>query len=313
MNMTTLKTLVATSLSLVCLASLRAEITGQWDFESDLSATVGNDLEYFDDVDGPTEQETKFGTTATFGVPGIDGAVASVMKTAKNSSSMGYLIRPDLPGNGGGVLANQWSLVMDLLYPVESSGKARAILQIDDPFTNGNGAELSINANNGVGALEGHGVIEPNTWHRLVVTVDQAIEPPIMKVYIDGKIVGKEILPVDPVLGQVDGRWAILDQASAYGDDSVLLFTDDGGRSEIGYVASIQFHDQVLSVGYVAGLAGPIAGGIQTDVQVIAAIESFSPAPGDPMVFPESPIEIVLADGDQPVPEESIKLILNGE
>ena len=98
MNMTTLKTLVATSLSLVCLASLRAEITGQWDFESDLSATVGNDLEYFDDVDGPTEQETKFGTTATFGVPGIDGAVASVMKTAKNSSSMGYLIRPDLPG-----------------------------------------------------------------------------------------------------------------------------------------------------------------------------------------------------------------------
>ena len=135
-------------------------------------------MEYFDDVDGPTEQETKFGTTDAFGIPGIDGAVASVMKTAKNSSTMGYLIRPDLPGNGGGVLANQWSLVMDLFYPVESSGKARAILQIDYPFTNGNGAELSINANNGLGALEGHGVIEPNTWHRMVVTVDQAIEPP---------------------------------------------------------------------------------------------------------------------------------------
>ena len=132
MNMTTLKTLLATSLSLVCLASLRAEITGQWDFESDLSATVGNDLEYFDDVDSPTEQETKFGTTVDFGIPGIDGAVASVMKTAKNSSSMGYFIRPDLPGNGGGVLANQWSLVMDLLYPVESSGKTRAILQIEE-------------------------------------------------------------------------------------------------------------------------------------------------------------------------------------
>ena len=104
--MTTLKTLVATSLSLVCLVSLRAEITGQWDFENDLLATVGNDLEYFDGPDGPTEQETKFGTTATFGIPGIDGAVASVMKTAKNSSSMGYLIRPDLPGNGGGDLAS---------------------------------------------------------------------------------------------------------------------------------------------------------------------------------------------------------------
>ena len=37
MNMTTLKTLVATSLSLVYLVSLRAEITGQWDFENDLS------------------------------------------------------------------------------------------------------------------------------------------------------------------------------------------------------------------------------------------------------------------------------------
>ena len=140
MNMSTIKTLVAASLSLVCLISLRAEITGQWDFESDLLATAGNDLEYFDGPDGPTEQETKFGTTATFGIPVIDGSVASVMKTAKNSSSMGYLLRPDLPGNGGGDLANQWSLVMDLLYPVESSGKAKAILQIDDPFNNGNGA-----------------------------------------------------------------------------------------------------------------------------------------------------------------------------
>ena len=99
--MTTLKTLVATSLSLLCLVSLQAEITGQWDFESDLSATVGNDMEYYDDVDGPTEQKTKFGTTADFGIPDINGQPANVMKMPKNDATMGYLMRPDLPANGG--------------------------------------------------------------------------------------------------------------------------------------------------------------------------------------------------------------------
>ena len=312
MNMNTLKTLVATSLSLVCLASLRAEITGQWDFENDLSATVGNDLEYFDFVDGPTEQETKFGTTADFGIPDINGQPANVMKMPKNDATMGYLMLPDLPANGGGQLCNQWSLVMDLLYPTDSSGKVRAIIQIDDPFGNSNGAEVTIGANNAVGNAQPQGSIHPDTWHRLVIAVDQSADPPTMIKYIDGIKVGEEILPIGN-LGKLDGRWAILDKDFTFGGDFALLFSDSTGSSEVGYVGSIQIHDKALSSGYVAAMGVPTAGGIPTDVKAVAGIERISPSPGQILVFPETPIEVNLLDGDKPIPQNSIKLSVDGQ
>ena len=57
-------------------------VTGQWDFRGgDLSATVGNDLTYFDGEGGTTESQTDFGTTTSFGIPDIDGKPASVMLT----------------------------------------------------------------------------------------------------------------------------------------------------------------------------------------------------------------------------------------
>ena len=312
MNMTTLKTLVATSLSLVYLVSLRAEITGQWDFENDLSATVGNDMEYFDDVDGPTEQKTKFGTTADFGIPDINGQPANVMKMPKNDATMGYLMLPDLPANGGGQLCNQWSLVMDLLYPTDSSGKVRAIIQIDDPFGNSNGAEVTIGANNAVGHAQPQGLVHPDTWHRLVIAVDQAADPPIMSKYIDGIKLGEEILPIG-ALGKLDGRWAILDKDFTFGGDFALLFSDSTGSSEVGYVGSIQIHDRALSSGYVAAMGGPTAGGIPTDVKAVAGIERISPYSGQILVFPETPIEVNLLDGDQPIPQNSIKLSVDGQ
>lgn len=51
-------------------------VTGQWDFNGDLSAAGGRDMEFLtDDVMARTE----FGTTESLGIPNINGEVAEVM------------------------------------------------------------------------------------------------------------------------------------------------------------------------------------------------------------------------------------------
>ncbi|MGY8695872.1 MAG: hypothetical protein ACKVGW_16965, partial [Verrucomicrobiia bacterium] len=114
-------------------------------------------------------------------------------------------------------------------------------------------------------------------------------------------------------LGKLDGRWAILDKDFTFGGDFALLFSDSTGSSEVGYVGSIQIHDKVLSSGYVTAMGGPTAGGIPTDVKAVAGIERISPSPGQILVFPETPIEVNLLDGDKPIPQNSIKLSVDGQ
>ena len=76
--------LVTASVLFFGLVSLQAAVTGQWDFKGGLSASIGNDLEYFDLPGGETELATQFGTTSSFGIPDIDGQSANVMKMPKN-------------------------------------------------------------------------------------------------------------------------------------------------------------------------------------------------------------------------------------
>jgi len=47
-----------------------ATIAGQWDFHADdLSATIGQSLEYLDGPSGSTAAATAFGTASSFGLP----------------------------------------------------------------------------------------------------------------------------------------------------------------------------------------------------------------------------------------------------
>jgi hypothetical protein len=58
--------------------SIVPKVTGQWDFDQgDLRATVGEDMQYGDDL---VKSHTSFGTTTSFGIPDIGGKLAKVMK-----------------------------------------------------------------------------------------------------------------------------------------------------------------------------------------------------------------------------------------
>lgn len=67
------------SLPVVAARTNVPAVTGQWDFNGNLKATVGKDLEYFDGPDGETAATVHFNTCSNFGIPLINGVNANVM------------------------------------------------------------------------------------------------------------------------------------------------------------------------------------------------------------------------------------------
>ncbi len=226
-------------------------VTGQWDFDSgDLRATVGADLEYLAD----TAARTTF--------PGLilNGLPAQVMAFGSNTVQQGYYMRHGAKPNGGGQFVNQYTLIMDVMYPAASTDQWRALFQTD-PFNHpGNEADFFVgNAGvlpdpNGVGA-DGpfNGSLAPDTWYRVAFTVDLAAPSgQQLTKYVNGVNVGSQSLP-----GGVDGRYALGPAALLYTTGIVV-----GGFTQPGFVNSIQFLNGWLPPAAIAALGGPTPDGL---------------------------------------------------
>ena len=231
-------------LTLTALAGLvlatngSASITGQWDFESsDLTATVGSALTYR----GTTASATQFGTTTTFGIAGINGQPAKVMKFPATTASQGYVMPHGAAANGGGTNVNQYTLIMDVLFPAASSGYG-AFLQSNTG--NGGDAELFVNPSpaNGIGISgQYQGNLTPDVWHRVTFTIDLTTRE--LGKFIDGlnvvvSPVGAAPLGTNPVqyldatVGVIDQRWSL--------GTTALLFADDNNDTRNGIVVGSQ-------------------------------------------------------------------------
>lgn len=235
-------------------------IRGQWDFDAgDLAATLGLPLEYYDPgSNGHADAKTQFGTTASFGISAIGGQVAAVMKFPACLPDEGYILRTNAPANGGGDFLNQYTLIMDLLYPAGSGGY-RALLQTS--LTNANDADCFVNGQNGIGISGDYaGNLTAGVWHRVAVVVNLA--GPTMTKYIDGAQVGAQTLS-----SGIDGRWALYCLDSP--PDQLLLFTDDDSETSVGYINSIQFRDYAMGAAEIAALGGPSAAGIPHVLQPV--------------------------------------------
>jgi hypothetical protein len=233
-----------------------AKVTGQWDFDQgDLRATVGIALAPYDDQVGGA---TQFGTTASFGIPDIGGKSANVMLVPETVSPMtGYLLKHGAAANGGGLYVNQYTLIMDVLYPASSDARYRVFLQTS--ANNGNDGDFFVNGANGIGISGNYqGVISPDAWHRVAFAVDLAGPGPfpVVAKFIDGVKVGEQTLSAG-----VDGRWS-LNTASDATAPYALLFADDDGDNALTYVNSVQFLDGRLSDAAIAALGAPASTGI---------------------------------------------------
>jgi len=232
-----------------------AGITGQWDFDdpaNGLKATVGADLQAV----GVAATDSQWGTTTELGIPDIGGVPARVMKFPKMpTSNDGYKMWPGAAANGSTGDVNQYTLIMDILFPAASSGKWRSLFQTS--ASNSNDGDFFVRAgDNGIG-ISGvyHGAILPDTWHRvaLVVDLEQPEGQPDYFKYIDGVLVGSQNV------GTPGGRFSVWPAES--GNPS-WLFSDEDGETELGYVNSVQFRDYAMTADEILALGGPTAAGI---------------------------------------------------
>jgi YVTN family beta-propeller protein len=235
------------------LSSAGPSITGQWDFDhGDLRATVGAHLEFVGDT----------GTITTFPALNLNGQPAAVMAFGSNSIHQGFYMRHGAKPNGGGHFVNQYTLLMDLMFPAGSSGKWRALFQTDPFNHDGTDAEFLIGDNTTVPAPDGigaetqfNGPLAPDLWYRIAFAVDlTASAGQQLTKYVNGQNVGSQSLS-----GGIDGRYAL--------GPTALLFTagdSAGGRTQAGFVNSIQFVDGCLSPAAIAALGGPTANGLPT-------------------------------------------------
>ncbi len=227
------------------LAVYELAVTGQWDFLfGDLRATVGNDLEFISDTANVT------------GFPAVEigGRPTPAMSFGALTSTQGYYARHGIKPNGGGLLVNQYTLLMDVMYPSPGGTDWRALLQTD-PFNHpDNDADFYIgNASttpdpNGIGAdSQFHGTLAPDQWYRLTFAVDLAAAPGSqLAKYVNGVKVGSQSLA-----GGIDGRYAL--------GSTAQLFTSGlaGAFTRPGFVSSLQFVNGCLGADAIAGLGGP--------------------------------------------------------
>jgi hypothetical protein len=238
-------------------------ITGQWDFNSgNLAATIGLPLEFLGGAGGATAAQTQFGTTASFGLPDINGFPAAVVRMpAAVDNTIGLIMRHGAVPNGGptGTKVNQWTLIMDIFIPVQA-GQWFSFVQIDTPANTTDG-DLFANFNSSSGTSGGIGIsgnygglgdknLTKGSWHRVAFAVDSAS---VITKYIDGVKFNDQT--TWDGLG-LNGRHAMLDHA--------LLFADESGDSLLSYVNSIQFRNYKMRDAELEALGGPSAVGIPT-------------------------------------------------
>ena len=224
-------------------------VTGQWDFDGgDLQATVGADLEFTADTAAIT----------TFPSMDIGGQMARVLSFGSNSVTQGFYMRHGAKPNGGGRFVNQYTLIMDLMFPQSSSGQWRALFQ-SDPFNHaGNDAEFFVGNNastpdaGGIGAEDQYdGALAPDTWYRIAFAVDlTAPAGQQLSKYVNGTRVGSQSLT-----GGVDGKYAL-------GPTALLFTSGSNGFTQTGFVNSIQFVNGSMSADSIAALGGPAPGGL---------------------------------------------------
>jgi hypothetical protein len=227
-------------------------VKGQWDFNSsNLTATVGSDLQYFD---SGVSNDTAFGTTTSFGLPDINGQPTTIMHFNPTAAPWGgYQMFHGATPNGGGSFVNQYTLIYDLYLPVVSW---RSLLQTD--LSNVSDGDFFINPSGGVGISGVYdGNVTANQWHRVAIAIDLA--GPVLAKFIDGVKVGNQTSG----LSSVDGRFSL--------DPSALLFADQDGDTGDTYVSSIQFSNGRRPDAFIAALGGPsvskIPGAITASVQ----------------------------------------------
>ena len=237
-------------LSVILLFTVQAEVRGQaiaqWDFEGGLEATTQSQ-ELFPEFATPA-----FEPVFDFEEKEIDGDSAEVCRFEQGTLFRMY---HGLSPNAGGTYVNQYTLIMDVMYP-EAFGADdpdgflgtegwQALYQTNE--TNSNDGDWFVNPAGGIGISGNYGGSAPDgQWLRLALSVD--LVAGTYTSYINGERVQQNT-------GQgIDGRFSL--------GETIMIFADENGETAGGYVSSVQIRDVALRDDEIAAFGGVSAEGI---------------------------------------------------
>jgi len=241
------------------------KVLGLWNFDrGDLSANIGQDLEYHDPKKtGMSKEKVRFGTTRSFGISSIAGEEADVLQYKTFRLDEGLEMRTDFAPNGGGYYLNQYTLIMDVFLEEGSNPQFRNILQTY--HTTRAWAELYMKHQSlGVDWQDEGYNIDFGKWTRIAFVVDLAL--PIGQrngfLYINGKRVGE--LALESPNQPIDCRFSLRPISLLFtGDENNRGFTE----KDISYVSSIQVRNYPMNEEEMEALGGPTAEGISPDIR----------------------------------------------
>ena len=157
--------------------------------------------------------------------------------------------------NGGGTKVNQYTLIYDVMIAPAGPGAA-SMIQIDD-LNNTSDGDLFWQGNNfgqGANGYNGTSIFTPDSWHRVVISVDLTTNPGVISKFVDG-VKQDDWKPGD----RLDGRRALQDYA--------ILFADgDQDERRVWYVNSIQVREGKMSDAEVVSLGKPSSSGVPGEV-----------------------------------------------
>src|SRR5213593_3293836 len=161
----------------------------------------------------------------TFTNATINGAAAQVVAFTRGTW---FRLTHQLPANGGGSFLNDYTLIMDVMFPSRPTGWA-ALWQTSP--SNANDGDWFVNPDRGIGISGVYGgVIADGVWNRLALVVSSA--QGTLTSYINGTQV-QQIASVT-----LDGRWSL--------DNAALLFADENQENAAGFINSLQLRDAAL-------------------------------------------------------------------
>lgn len=223
-------------------------ILGQWDFNSPTNlqgATIGLPL-HFENVAPNYSLVTINNTNAGVALFPMADATQKILAT----------FAPTNNGGPGTANLNQYSIILDLMYPPQSDALWRGIFNADT--NNANDSEIFADPDGLVGNYNNYaGRLSPNVWNRLVLTYD--LSSNLWTRYLNGtNVLGEEAGPSPLPLpeGSLDGQFSL--------KGGLLFFSDNDGEVAPVYVNLIQLRAGTLTAEEVLALGGPASGNLGT-------------------------------------------------
>jgi hypothetical protein len=226
---------------------------GVWQFNNNLNNAVS----------GGSALSVNGGWAATYMNETIGGQPATVLSfpAMTNSQALDMPNQGSPNGTGGTPTKNNWSVVMDLKFPVLNSytslWETSTIGLNDGDFFIRDDSQLGSYGSVGISGQYA-GVFNADTWTRLAVTVSSTATPDTYTVtsYLDGVLAGTATTGTPP-----GGKEALR--------TALHLFTDDDFETSAGYVNSVAYYGEVLDAPTIGSLGGATAAGIPAAVNQV--------------------------------------------